>query len=71
MYNLSVEGLIWRFYLMMLVVILAIFCGYSIFALIALPVFLSGMFGMRFTRLGKQKTENIKGKEKPVSAVAE
>jgi hypothetical protein len=71
MYNLSVEGLIWRFYLLMLVVIISFFAGYGIFALVALPILLSAMFGIRFKHAAKEESQDIKGKGTSVSAVAE
>jgi hypothetical protein len=71
MYNLSIEGLIWRFYLMMLAVIVPFYLGYGIFALIALPILLTAMFGMSFRHARKSSSNPVTQKEKGVSAVAE
>jgi hypothetical protein len=70
MYNLSIEGLIWRFYLMMVVVIVPFLLGYGIFALIALPILLSAMFGIKFKRHQKEEAFSTKEKEKSVSVAA-
>ena len=53
---------------MMIAVIIPFYLGYGIFALIALPILLSGMFGMCFS---KPKKVDLKEKEQSISAVAE
>lgn len=55
----------------MLVVIISFFVGYGIFALVALPILLSAMFGIRFKHAAKSENQRIKGKGTSVSAVAE
>lgn len=45
-FNLSIKNAIYRFYLMMAVVILAGFTGIWAVAILALPIFLSIMAGM-------------------------
>ncbi|MDX1939349.1 MAG: hypothetical protein SFU99_02290 [Saprospiraceae bacterium] len=47
-FNLSIGTVIVRFYLMMLVVIIAGFIGQWWLASLALPIFLSVMFGLTF-----------------------
>ena len=71
MYNISVEGLIWRFYLLMLVVIVPFFIGYGIFALVALPILLSAMFGMSYKQVKNTESKQVKEKARAISAVAE
>jgi hypothetical protein len=71
MYNLNIDSLIWRFYLMMLAVIIPFFMGYGVFSLIALPVFLSAMFGLSFRHRSQRDNVKAKEKESSVSAVAE
>jgi len=54
-YSLSFTSVIWRFYLMMAIVIVAGFSGYWLVGLIALPIFLSIMIGVEF-KLPKRKS---------------
>lgn len=49
-FNLSIGAVILRFYLMMGVVLIAGFSGYWLIALLALPIFLSIMMGITFTK---------------------
>ena len=56
MYNLSVSGVILRFYIMMACVIIPIFIGYPVLAFLSIPVFLSIMFGISFKRSKENKT---------------
>jgi len=48
MFDASVESIIWRFYLLMAVVIVPFTIGVPILALLALPVFLSALLGVSF-----------------------
>ncbi len=59
-YELSVGGVVLRFYLMMAVVIAAGFSGYWIFALLGLPILISMMIGLKFVRGGEKKLKNNK-----------
>jgi len=52
-FELSVSGVVLRFYLMMAVVIGAGFSGNWLFGLLALPIFLSIMLGVKFNWLAK------------------
>ena len=56
---------------MMLVVIISFFLGYGIFALVALPILLSAMFGIKFSHSKNKELQKVKGKERSISAVAE
>jgi len=48
LFNLSLEKVVWRFYLMMAVVIGSLFIGIPALALLALPIFLSTIMGLSF-----------------------
>ncbi len=55
-FQLDFTTFILRFYLMMAVVIVALFAGYPALASLALPIFLSAMMGIQFTpRLSTKK----------------
>jgi len=56
-FNLGIDTLILRFYLLMLVVIVSIFGGFPIAAFLAVPIFLSGMLGVNF-KSKKSKSVN-------------
>jgi len=53
LFELTLPGMVIRFYLMMVVVITAGFTGFWAIALLALPIFLSGMVGMTFIQNNK------------------
>lgn len=59
-FNLTIENAIWRFYLMMAVVIVPFFLGVPIFALLALPIFLSVMLGITFNTKVERRVESFK-----------
>ena len=65
LFELSLQGMIVRFYLMMTVVIAAGFSGYWAFALLALPIFISGMVGLTFNT-SKKTDSSIKPVAKEV-----
>lgn len=46
-FNLTIDQLLIRFYLMMLSVIIPVFIGVPILAVLALPIFLSAMMGLQ------------------------
>jgi len=48
--NLSLATLIFRFYLMMIIIILAGFSGFWILSVLALPVFFSALMGIQFNK---------------------
>jgi hypothetical protein len=48
--NLSLATLIFRFYLMMAIIIIAGFSGLWILSVLALPVFFSALMGIRFNK---------------------
>ena len=48
LFSLNFSTLVLRFYLLMAIVIGAFFIGYPVLAILALPVFLSSMMGMKF-----------------------
>lgn len=54
-FQLSIGGVLLRFYLMMAIVILAGFTGYWLLGILALPVFLSTMIGVEITRKENKK----------------
>ena len=48
--NLSLATLIFRFYLMMAIIIAAGFSGFWILSILALPVFFSALMGIQFNK---------------------
>jgi hypothetical protein len=48
MLSLSIDTLIWRYYLMMLIVIVAGFSGLWLLSILALPVLFSCLMGLEF-----------------------
>jgi len=57
LFNLSLIGMVLRFYLMMTVVLIAGFTGTWAIAILALPIFFSGMVGMSFGKTSDASTE--------------
>ena len=55
--QLSVTGVIWRFYLMMALVIIAGFTGLWFLAILALPLFFTALMGISFEKKLKAKAE--------------
>lgn len=55
-FGLSLSTLVLRYYFMMLVIIAAGFTGQWWLAILALPIFLSCMMGVRFSNDQKSKT---------------
>lgn len=72
--QLSITGLIWRFYLMMALVIVAGFTGIWLLALLALPLFFSALMGISFTKKAKAEAKvkvahpDMRSKENQVTA---
>lgn len=62
-FNLTIGTVIIRFYLMMLIVIVAGFIGQWWLATLALPVFLSIMFGLTFEK--NKKEASVKNMNTP------
>jgi hypothetical protein len=50
LFQVSFSSLIMRFYLLMLIVIVAGFSGYWMIGLLALPVFFTALMGIQFNR---------------------
>ena len=48
LFNISFDKVIYRYYLMMFVVIASFYAGIPLIALLALPIFLSAILGMDF-----------------------
>ncbi|MDH3650075.1 MAG: hypothetical protein OEQ53_10345 [Saprospiraceae bacterium] len=48
LFSISIDSLMWRFYLMMAIVIVAVLSHNFLVAILALPVFLSAVLGVRF-----------------------
>lgn len=71
MYNLSIDQLIMRFYLMMLAVVVPMYIGIPALAFLALPILLSAMFGIQFKIPKKQSRSKSIEKRKSISAIAE
>ena len=63
MLKLSVAGLMIRLYLMMAVVILAGFTGLWYLALLALPIFLSCLMGVQFTKYHSIKKPGLQQRD--------
>lgn len=61
MFNASFETVIWRYYLMMVMVFVPFLVGMPILAVLAVPVFLSALLGVSFTSEKKTK-EVVKNK---------
>jgi|GEM_PF-910253 len=59
-FDLNIITLVWRFYLMMGVVIIAGFSGYWLIALLALPIFLSTIMGISFTKNEEEISSELK-----------
>ena len=69
LFNLSLQGMVLRFYLMMAVVLIAGFTGTWAIALLALPIFFSGMVGMSlFSPTKKGKTAKIPAVKMPIES---
>ena len=58
-FNLSIDTLIMRFYLLMVVVIVSIFAGVPELSFLAVPIFLSGILGITIEKKNKQKVQII------------
>lgn len=68
-FDLNIGTVVLRFYLMMGVVIAAGFSGYWLMALLALPIFLSIMMGISFTKKKEQiASKNAKVKYSSLSS---
>lgn len=48
MFSLSIGGVVVRFFLMMAIIIVGVFTGMYWLTLFGLPIFLSGLLGVRF-----------------------
>jgi hypothetical protein len=59
-FGLNIITLVWRFYLMMGVVVIAGFSGYWLIALLALPIFLSIIMGISFTKNEEEISSELK-----------
>ena len=59
MYELSITGYMWRFFLMMGIVIAAVFTGQTYLALFASVLFLSMMLGIKVETSSKSKKNNV------------
>lgn len=59
MYNLSIDQLIMRFYLMMLAVVVPMYIGIPVLAFLALPILLSAMFGIQFKIPKSKAAQNL------------
>lgn len=55
--QLNVATLIFRFYLLMAVVIVAFFAGIPWLSILALPIFFSALMGIRFQRTAKARQD--------------
>ncbi len=66
-FNLSIGTVILRFYMMMGVVIIAGFSGYWAIAFLSLPIFLSIMMGITFT---KDNEVNSKDNSRKLSSLS-
>jgi hypothetical protein len=59
-FDLNIITLVWRFYLMMGVMVIAGFSGYWLIALLALPIFLSIIMGISFTKNEEEISSELK-----------
>lgn len=60
LYTASFETVIWRFYLLMAVVVISFFIGAPELALLSVPIFLSAMLGVSFEKTEAESTEEVK-----------
>ena len=49
LFNMSLSTMMFRFYLMMAIVIVPIFAGVPVLAILALPIFLFALLGIQFS----------------------
>ena len=54
LFNISISSLIYRYYLLMAVIIIALYSGQPAWAFLALPIFISALMGIQFS-LGMNK----------------
>ncbi|THH40304.1 hypothetical protein [Neolewinella litorea] len=59
-YAITVDQIVYRFYLMMAIVLIALFSGWTSFALLSLPIFLSAILGIRFRTPAPRKVIPIR-----------
>jgi hypothetical protein len=59
-FDLNIITLVWRFYLMMGVMVIAGFSGYWLIALLALPIFFSIIMGISFTKNEEEISSELK-----------
>ena len=62
-FTASIQTIILRFYLMMGVVIASFFAGFPIFAILALPIFLSIMAGVSFGKVNPPQKVKVGAKQ--------
>jgi len=64
LFNANFETIIWRYHLLIAVVVLSFVAGVPFLALLALPIFLTAILGISFKSNKTQKV--IKIKERPI-----
>lgn len=70
-FNAKFETVIWRFYLLMIVVILPFFLGIPVLSILALPIFLSALMGVSFRNEKRNTTRNlVQSKENDLKVAA-
>ena len=51
----SFSAILWRFYIMMALIIVAVFIGQPLLCLLSVPIFISALMGISFKPLWKSK----------------
>jgi len=62
LFHLSLTALMFRFYLMMAIIIIAGFSGIWLLSILALPVFFSGLIGLQFSKMKAIKKTHRSGR---------
>lgn len=60
LFNLEFDKVLTRYYLMMILVLLAFFVGLPYLALTAVPVFISTLLGIKFSSVHQERTPILK-----------
>jgi hypothetical protein len=60
-YRVSLSSLMWRYYLMMGVVIVSFMANMPLLAFLSIPIFMSALMGIKLTwKRGNQADQNVK-----------
>ena len=59
-YRVSLSGLMWRYYLMMAVVIVSFMANMPLLAFLSVPIFMSALMGIKLTGKSESQASNVK-----------